>query len=188
MDSIQDIDDFNQLFNEYYPRFIRFAQGYVKETEIAEDFVLEAFSAFWENRNHLKSDTQPPAYVLTTVKNKCLNYLQHIQVRQRAEKQINEHTEWRLNLSISTLQACDPNFLFSKEIQRIVDQTLNRLPQKTHQVFILSRNKGYSYKEIAEDMSMSVKTVEFHISKALQQLRLSLKDYICLTPFLLYLL
>lgn len=188
MDSIQDINDFNKLFNEYYPRFIRFAQGYVKETEIAEDFVLEAFSAYWQNRSNLTPGTQPPAYVLTTVKNKCINHLQHIQVRQRAEQQINEHIEWRLNLSISTLQACDPDFLFSKEIQQIVDQTLNRLPQKTHQIFILSRNKGYSYKEIAEEMSLSIKTVEFHISKALQELRLSLKDFICLLPFLAYLL
>lgn len=188
MESIPNIDEFNSVFNAYYPRFIRFALGYVKENEIAEDFVLEAFSAYWENRINLRIDTKPQAYILTIVKNKCLNYLQHLQVRQRAEQQLNEHNEWKLQLSISTLQSCDPAFLFSKEIQQIVDSTLKRLPEKTHQIFNLSRNKGLSYKEIANELNISVKTVEFHISRALEHLRLSLKDFITLLPFLAYLL
>lgn len=188
MDSIPDIKEFNELFNNFYSKFLRFAMGYVKETEIAEDFVLEAFSAYWENRIHLKIDTKPQAYILTIVKNKCLNYLQHLQVRQRAEKKINDHNDWKLETSISTLGACDPNFLFSKEIQEIVNTTLNRLPEKTHQIFSLSRNKGLSYKEIAIELNVSVKTVEFHISKALEHLRLSLKDFITLLPFITFFL
>ncbi|MES2448761.1 MAG: RNA polymerase sigma-70 factor [Bacteroidota bacterium] len=188
MQSIPNIDEFNSIFNAYYTRFLRFALGYVKETEVAEDFVLEAFSAYWENYVNLRLDTKPQAYILTIVKNKCLNYLQHSQVRQRAEQKINDHNDWKLQLSISTLKSCDPEFLFSKEIQQIVDNTLKRLPEKTHQIFNLSRNKGLSYKEIAAELNVSVKTVEFHISRALEHLRLSLKDFITLLPFLAYLL
>ena len=65
MNSFTDIQSFNQLFNEYYERFIRFAQGYVKERETAEDFVSEAFTLFWENCENLLSDTKPQAYILT---------------------------------------------------------------------------------------------------------------------------
>lgn len=182
-----DIENFNKLFSEYYPRFVRFASGYVKELATAEDFVVESFSAYWQNRTNLSDNSKPQAYILTSIKNKCLNHLQHIQVRQRAEKEINEHTQWLLNTRISTLQACDPNILFSKEIQQIVDDTLARLPEKTRQIFALSRGQGYSYKQIAEEMGLSVKAVEFHVSKALEQLRIALKDFIYLMPFLLFL-
>lgn len=187
MNSFTDIQNFNLLFNEYHDRFIRFAQGYVKEREAAEDFVSEAFTLYWENREKLLSDTKPQAYILTIVKNKCLNHLEHLQMRQRTENLMNDHAEWRLSLSINTLQACDPEFLFSQEIKQIIEKTLQSLPEKTRQIFILSRFESFSYIEIAEKMNLSTKSIEFHISKALNQLRLSLKDFIYLLPFLFYL-
>ena len=184
MNSFTDIQSFNQLFNEYYERFIRFAQGYVKERETAEDFVSEAFTQFWENRENLLSDTKPQAYILTIIKNKCLNHLQHTQVRQHAEKILSDHESWRLSLSINTLHACDPEFLFSEEMERIIVKTLQSLPKKTRQIFVLNRFEGLSYHEIAEKMNLSNKTIEYHISRALRELRISLKYLYILTPFL----
>lgn len=183
-----DILEFNRLFNLYQARMVRFAYGYVKETALAEDFVMEAFTTFWQKRKELMDHTKPQAYVLTIVKNKCLNHLQHLQVRQRVEQNISQNLQWSLNARISTLEACDPNLLFSKEVQQILDQTLVRLPDRTREIFIMSRSKGYSYKEIAAELNISVKTVEFHISKALEQLRIALKDFVYLLPFLMFLL
>jgi RNA polymerase sigma-70 factor (ECF subfamily) len=184
MNTFSDIQCFNQLFNEYYERFIRFAQGYVREKETAEDFVSEAFTQFWENREDLQSDTKPQAYILTIIKNKCLNHLQHIQVRQHAENILSEHESWRLSVSINTLQACDPEFLFSEEMERIIVETLQSLPKKTRQIFVFNRFEGLSYHEIADKMNLSDKTIEYHISRALRELRISLKDFYSLTPFL----
>lgn len=184
---ISNIHTFNRLFNEYYHRFVRFAGGYVKERALAEDFVSEAFAAYWENRSTLQPDTKPQAYILTIVKNKCLNHLQRQQVRQRAEKEIGEHSEWLLSTQINTLQACDPIYLFSDEIQQIIGNTLAKLPPKTREIFELSRNEGLSYAEIARQMNLSHKAVEFHISKVLKLLRISLKDFLCVIPFILYL-
>ena len=186
MNSFSTIQNFNKLFNEYYERFIRFAIGYVKDRVVAEDFVSEAFTAYWENKENLLPDTKPEAYILTIIKNKCINYLQHIQVRLRAEKEMSEHASWLLSVNINTLKACDPNFIFSVEIQQIVDSTLEKLPGKTRQIFVLNRYQGLSYKDIAQQMNLSIKTIEFHISKALGELRFSLKDFICLSPFLFY--
>ena len=186
MNSFSAIQNFNNLFNEYYDRFIRFAWGYVKEKQVAEDFVSEAFTTYWENKENLLPDTQPQAYILSIIKNKCINYLQHLQVRQRAEKEINDHAEWLLSTRINTLQACDPDFIFSDEIQKIVESTLSQLPQKTRQIFMLNRYQGLSYKDIANQMDLSTKAIEFHISKALAQLRFSLKDFIHLLLFLFY--
>lgn len=178
MGSSGDIQNFNNLFNKHYENFVCFAMSYVKDRPIAEDIVSEAFTAFWENQAQLLPSTKPQAYILTVIKNKCLNHLRHLQVRQRAEKEINEHAEWKLSTSINTLQACDPSFLFSEEVQLLIESTLNDLPKKTRQIFILNRYGGFSYKEIASRMKLSPKSVEFHISKALKHLRISLEDFL----------
>ncbi len=186
MRSISGIQNFNQLFNEYYERFIRFAMSYVRDRQIAEDFVSEAFTSYWEKKDNLLPDTKPQAYILTIIKNKCLNHLQLVQVRQRAEKEINRHQNWLLNINITTLQACDPELIFAEEIRQIVDKTLEMLPRKTRQIFVMNRYQGLSYKDIAEKIHISTKAIEYHISKALQYFRVSLKDFICLVPFLFY--
>lgn len=186
MAPLSNIQNFNNLFNEYYERFTRFAIGYVKERQVAEDLVSEAFTTYWENRENLLPDTNPPAYVFTIVRNKCLNHLQHLQTRQRVEKEITDHAEWALNLNISTLQACDPDFIFSEEIRQIIGKTLAQLPRKTRKIFILSRYQDLSYKEIAEKMNLGTKSIEYHISKALACFRLALKDFILYAALFVY--
>lgn len=179
-----DIGKFNQLYHDYYDRFLRFAVSYVRELPIAEDIVSEAFVAYWENEEKLLPTTNPAAYILTVVKNKSLNYLKHLQVRQQVEKELCDHEAWRLSVQIHTLQACNPDFLFSEEIKQIVSATLNRLPKKTRRIFEMSRYEGLSYREIAKIMHLSSKSIEFHIAKALHQLRYALKNYLYLFLFL----
>lgn len=186
MSQSSDIQHFNTLFNEYYRRYIRFALGYVREVETAEDFVSEAFTAYWENRENLLPNTNPPAYVLTIVRNKCLNYLKHQQIHQRVADELRDHTKWLLQIRIATLEACDPDHLFLEEIQEIIDNSLKKLPLKTRQIFSLSREQGLTYKEIAEETHLNQKTIEFHISKALSLLRLSLKDFMTIGIFFLF--
>lgn len=184
MYSNSDIRYFNSLFNEYYKRFVHFATGYVKEVETAEDFVSEAFTQYWENKDNLLPIKNPQAYILATIKNKCLNYLQHQKVQQRVSAELMEHSDWVLQTKISSLKACDPEFLFSTELQQIIDETLNKLPQKTRKIFFMSRVYGFTYKEIAAKTNMNQKSIEYHISKALQQLRFSLSDYIAFGLFI----
>ena len=184
MISSKDIQNFNALFNEYYRRFIRFAIGYLKDEQVAEDFVSEAFTVYWENKDDLLPETNPPAYILTIIKNKCLNHIKHIQIQQRVTDELRDHSEWVLQTKISTLEACDPDFIFSKELQEIIDNTLEKLPEKTQQIFSLSRDNGLTYKEIAAKTDLSQKAVEFHISKALHHLRVSLMDFITLSAFI----
>lgn len=179
-----DIQSFNALFNEYYKRFIHFAVGYLKDEQIAEDFVSEAFTVYWEKRSNLNPETNPPAYILTIIKNKCLNHIKHIQIQQRIIEELKDHSEWVLQTKISTLEACDPEFIFSKELQEIIDSSLEKLPKRTQQIFSLSRDEGLTYREIASKTNLSSKAVEFHISKALNQLRVSLKDFTALSTIL----
>lgn len=186
MEYSADLKAFNQLFADYQGQFIRFANIYVRDIAVAEDFTIEALMLYWENRNTLKADSNVPAYILTIIKNKCINYLQHIQVREDASEHLKNHAEWELNTRISTLEACNPEELFTAEAQEIVNKTLASLPEQTRRIFIMSRYENKPYKEIAETLGMTTKGVEYHIAQALKKLHVNLKDYIPLLVFLSY--
>lgn len=179
-----DLKAFNDLFGTYQQRFIRFAASYIADTSAAEDVVMESFVAAWENRAALTTASFP-AYTLTAVKNKCLNYLRAQGVRMRAAEDIHSHGTRMLNMRISTLQACDPEELFSEEVRRLVQQAVDDLPERTREIFIRSRFRGQSYKEIALEMDTTVKSVEFEVSKATKLLRVRLKDYLIAFIFLI---
>lgn len=181
------LQSFNKLFTDYYLRFVAFANSYTRDTFISEDIVNESFMTYWENRDNLNTESNLPAYILTIVRNKCLNYLRHKETKSKTLSDIQDHASWELNIRISSLEACNPQELFSEEVKLIVNKTLQILPPKTREVFVMSRYKNKSHKEIAEILHITTKGVEFHITKALKQLRKSLKDYLFCILMLIYL-
>lgn len=82
------------------------------------------------------------------------------------------------------MQACDPEEIYSSEITGIVEKTLQSLPEQTRRIFEMSRYESIPVKEIAQELSLSTKSVEYHITKALKLLRVALKEYLPLFYFL----
>lgn len=185
MNNKSEIQEFTDLLTSHKSRFIYFAFTFIGDQMAAEDIVLESLMNYWENRWKLTPDSNIRAYILTTIKNKCLNYLQHQRTREEAESYIQASDAWELNLHISTLEAINPVKMFSDEIQQIVDEALTTLPEQTRIIFMKSRYDNLSHKEIAEQMGVSTKSIEFHITKALKVLRVALKDYYPAFLFLL---
>lgn len=179
-----EIKAFNKLFADYHGLFVRFANTYIQDDAAAEDIAVEGIMYYWENRHTLASDSNIPAYILEAIKHKCLNYLRHLRVREDVEQRLREHQQRVTNLRIVTLEACDPQEIFSDEAQRLVDEALAMMSDKTRQIFIMSRYENKTYPEIATHFSLSVKSVEFHISKALKILKVKLKDYMTIMLFL----
>jgi len=184
MKTTKDLTSFNKLYTDYRNRFIYFSQTYVHDRTVAEDITADAFLHYWENCDTLSPDTNPPAYILGVIRNKCLNYLQHQRVRETTEEHLRKHAEWELNTRIELLEACNPSELFMTDIQKIVDRTLASLPEQTRRIFTMSRYQNLTYEEIAAQTNLTTKGVEFHISKAIKALRLNLKDYISIIFFL----
>ena len=176
---------FSQLFASHQDKFVRFANSYVRDWATAEDIVSDAIIYYWENRQRLPDDTNVPAYILTVIKNKCLNQLQHDRVKNNAFVEILTHAQWDLNTRIATLEALEPTELYTKEIQEKVNQALLKLPKKTQLIFHYSRFEHLSNKEIAAHLDISVKTVEAHITNAIKLLRMELGDYLLLIFLLL---
>lgn len=185
MDERADIRLFNEIFATHRERFIRFAFSYTHNHEAAEDLVTESLMYYWENRQRLKEVRDVPMYILVTLKNKCLDHLQREKTWGDIAENLMSNTQWELQMRISSLEACEPEVLFSNEIRHLVDRALEKLPEKSRNIFLMSRYEGKNYQTIARETNLSVKSIEFHISKALQVLRRELKDYL---PGLLFVL
>ena len=182
--NISSIQLFSEFFHENQEKFLSFAYSYIRDRQEAEDILMESMITLWENRDKWEEDSNLHGLLLTIIKNKALNYLAHLQVRLRAEEEINSHSQRELDLRISTLEACEPDTIFDSEIQHIVQKALKRMPNQSRQIFILSRYQNTPNKKIAEQLGISVKSVEFHITKALKILRTELKDYLVSILFL----
>lgn len=168
---------FTEIYTNYYKRSFLFVKSYVRNDMAAEDIVSEALINLWETS---KKETveHPLSLLVLMLKNGALNYLKHQEVKQVVSDSISSKMARDLNYRISTLQACDLEEIFSAEITRIVNETLQSLPEQTRRVFEMSRYECRTVKEIAEELSISPKGVEYHITRSLKVLRIALKDYL----------
>jgi len=170
------LNEYSSFFNTHKDKFIRFAYSYLGEKSASEDIVIDSFVALWEKRTEISIE-EAPAYTFSIVKNRSLNALRNQATHKKIENTIALQEKRILDLRISSLEACDPKMLFSKETTSIVLKAISKLKPKTREIFERSRYKDESYSQIAEEMSCSVKNVEYEISKALKILRKELKDY-----------
>ena len=104
-------------------------------------------------------------------------------VRMHSLERFSELKQRELQIRLSSMEACNPESIYSDEIQTIVDSTLATLPLLTQQIFKMSRFENKSVQEIASETSLTQKGVEYHITKSLKALRSSLKDYLPLFYF-----
>lgn len=171
-----DKETFRKLFELYYQRLFLYAKSYLGNTDESEDLMQDLFIHLWEKRKDLVIFSSLSAYLFRSVHNRCIQILRHRQVIARNE------LRHRLKLKeAEILYNASADFIFSeqklKEIQHIYEQTNSTLSDKTREIFHLSREQSKTNKEIAGILGIQVKTVEYHISKALKTFNTALKDY-----------
>ncbi|MDR1601726.1 MAG: RNA polymerase sigma-70 factor [Tannerella sp.] len=176
---------FNDFYLKHYRRTFLFAKSYVHDAWEAEDIASEALISLWEITKKHEID-HPLAFLLSIVKNRAIDYLRHEMIRQEALEALTEIGMRELNTRLSTLEACDPEKIYSKEVMDIVETTLRTLPVKTREIFRMSRYRNMPKNVIAAKLNMSPKSIEYHITKALAALRVSLKDYLPLFYFMFF--
>ena len=170
-------DDFNIIYERNYRRSFLFTKSYVHDDKVAEDIVAESLVKYWRLVSAGENEITE-ALLLTILKNKALNYLRHKAIHDAAIEYLEEIKYRELSIRISTLEACDPKEIFSDEVNRIIHKTLKNLPEQTHRIFEMSRFENRRNTEIAAELTLSIKTVEFHIGKVLKVLRVRLKVYL----------
>lgn len=167
---------FEIIFKTHYSLLLKLALFYLENKEEAEELVQDIFYQLWQERQKIEIQKTLKGYLLLSVKNRCLNKLR----KPTALVPIEEDDEF------SSWHEADSE-LNLKEAQKTISDALARLPEQCRIIFLMHRQEGLSYKEIAELLNIAPKTVENQIGKALKLLRADLKDLYPLVFIFLYL-
>ncbi|MCK5135705.1 MAG: RNA polymerase sigma-70 factor [Bacteroidales bacterium] len=172
-----DIKAFEMLYNEQYTPLCHFAQRFVFDLDTAREIVQGVFVYIWEKRTSLPSDISLKNYLYTSVRNKCIDYLKHQNIeneyKKKRIKEVIEHGNNSFSIIDHPLDG-----LITKELENAIKDAINNLPEKCREIFELSRFEGLKYREIAEELNISVKTVETQMSRALESLKKKLSHVI----------
>ena len=160
------------LFRDHFIGLCQFATGYVKDDGVAKEIVQDAFVNLWEKRDSIDLSKSVKSYLSTAVRNKCLNYL-------RDNKKFSSSLLELENLSNDTAYD-QPDNLVESDLRRQITLAVRELPEKCREIFELSRFQHLKYQQIADQLQISVKTVETQMSKALQHMRIRLAEYLTL--------
>ena len=166
---------FDTLFRRYYPMLCAYGHRFV-ELEDAEEIVEDSLLWIWENRETLVIESSLNSYLFKMVYRRALNKLAHIDATQRADTRFYEEMQEMLQ---------DTDYYQIEELAKRIEDAVAALPESYRVAFVMHRFRDMSYKEIAETLGVSPKTIDYRIQQALKQLRVDLKD--CL-PLLLPLL
>ena len=165
---------FDYFFDKYYQGLCVYAYRMLKSNSEAEDLVQDFFVRILENRATISIETSVRSYFIRSVHNRCLDNLAHQKVK------IN-HEQFRLKMmSEEDLQEYP---LLDSELAKQIDNAIQNLPDLIRETFMLNRFENLSYQQIAKQENVSVKTIEYRISKALTILRKDLGDYLLLLLF-----
>ncbi len=177
----KDESSFEVMFHLYYPRLVYFAKEYVSY-EDAREIVQDAFVTFLEKNPTFSNDFQIRSYLYTLVKNNCLIHLRHQKVKNNFINKTNEDHVQNQVYQLALEQLDTSEFTF-KEIEHIIKDTIESLPPRCREIFILSRINNKKNREIADDLNISIKAVEAQITNALKIFRVALKDFL---PFIIF--
>jgi RNA polymerase sigma-70 factor (ECF subfamily) len=176
-------EDFVKAYSIHYPKLVRFSQTYVLSLQDAENIVQDVFLHLWEHWDNIDSLINVNAFLFMSVKNRCIDYLRKQTQLKRKEQPLFELQEKELQLNLYSLQVLDENNLTNEEIEAIISDAINSLPERCREIFILNRIEGLRHKEIATRLNISTNTVEGQMNIALRKLRAILKDRISICIF-----
>lgn len=160
---------FETVFRTYYKMMCSFAVYYTKDKDQAEEIVQDLFCRFWEKRSDLKINTSLKSYLYKSTYNHLLNHI-------RQEDLSKKYVKSQLESHNPEYEATDS--LVRKQLAEQIQKAIDSLPEKRREIFILSRNNGLKYQEIADVLDIKLKTVESQMVKALEHLRQNLKEYL----------
>ena len=179
-----DEPSFEKVYRYFYPRLNYFAKQYVFNDETSKNIVQDVFTELWDKRNTLQEDSNLNAWLFTVTKNKSLKIISHLKSQKNYDSYLKSR---QLDVNYIALSDFDTsNFVF-EELQVQIIAALEKLSPASRKVFEMSRFEDRKNREIAEELNLSIKTVEAHISKALRSLKADLKDYLPLFYILFHL-
>lgn len=168
---------FEMIFKTYYKPLCHYAYSFLNDKNEAEEVVQTTFIKIWEKKNELNVQSSLKAYLYSMVRNGCLNVTKHEKVKQL-------HAQWHVQETERSRELVEEKVL-SNDLESKIYLAMKALPEQCRLVFQLSRFEELKYQEIADQLQISVKTVENQMGKALKIMRTQLKEYLPLYVLLL---
>lgn len=162
------------LFSIYFPRLNDFARNVVKDDVISQDVVQDVFVKVWEKRFEIET-INLEAFLFKLVRNRCIDYIKYLKVVNNRMQEIQLSSKYEELYRIDFV-GDEPYVLIEKELKQKIEKTIESLPDRCREVFILSRMNGLKNKEIAEKLGISIKNVERHLTRALQTFRANFSE------------
>lgn len=159
---------FEQLFKTYYAPLLLFSRSYVPDEDDCEEIVQGFFLKLWEDRRKINISTSVKSYLFSSVRNRCLNHIKHQKIKQAYQNHV---------MSAPADENQASNYFVEPDLMEKINRSIDSLPPRRKEIFILSREHGLKYREIADELGISIKTVETQMGQALKDLREQLKDY-----------
>ncbi len=158
-----DIGQFESLFRSSYISLVNYTRTILKDTDTAEEIVQDLFYVLWRDKKKLNITTSLKGYLFRAVYNKSMHYIEHQKVVQKYANEAKTST---------AIYPDDPvEILKYKELNEKIAVIMTKLPERCAQIFCMSRFEGLKYAEIANELSISIKTVEANMGKALKEFR-----------------
>ena len=158
---------YRELFTRYYYLLCTYAMRVVAGREVAEEVVADVFVKLWKNRDQIEVHTSFEAYIYRAVRNQALDYLK-LKLHRVYEREPLESIQW--NLAYADHYSPADELVFNEFYDR-VEGHISDLPRQCQLIFRLSREEGLRYREIADQLKISIKTVETQMGRALKVLR-----------------
>jgi RNA polymerase sigma-70 factor (family 1) len=169
-------EKFKGIYITYYPRLKRFAKEYVMSEEEAENIVQDVFLDLWERPYCFSYPVNLTAVLIVSVKNRCIDFLRHRKVVKKTMDILQDEYEKTLKYKLQSLELMDQDILSEKNLEKIIADAIDSLPEKCREIFIKSRIENKKQKDIAAEMNLSINTVESQMAIAYKKLRDKLKD------------
>ena len=163
------IKAFEQIFRDLYAPLCVYANKFIDDKDKSEELVQDTFYNLWKNREALNIRISLKSYLYKSVQNACLLMIQHDKVKEK-------YRTYVINSRNTGGEKTPDKLLEEKELDKSIQDTMKKLPERCREIFYLNRYEGLKYREIAEKLSISQKTVEANISKALKILRKNLSS------------
>lgn len=166
-----DIKAFESIFRQYYLPLYSYSLSIVHKQEVAEEIVQDLFFYWWKERKDIQIAYAIKSYLYKAVRNNSLQYLEHCNVREK-------YRQYTLASSNTEQYNISPQEeLEQKELQSILDNAMKKQPERRLTIFKMHRYEGKKYKEIADTLALSVKTIEAEMTKMYKTLQKELDKY-----------
>lgn len=168
---------FESVFRFWYEPLVHFAEEYISDLESARNIVQNIFMKLWEKHELVDPDSNLKSYLYIATRNACLSHIRHLRIEtdffEKSRKSFED-----LQLNYEALEELKMEQIDFSNLEKLIQDTIDSLPERCREVFLMSRYDEMKNKEIAEKLNISVKAVEANITRAITKLRENTREYL----------